>query len=100
MQGFLFDQIGPNPGQVALWHFRKAGEKQMRDGQIQDGVAEKFEPLVVIRGETAMRQCLLQESQVRERMLKARLKRSQPIAGHDTIGAAGRPPANLDVRFI
>jgi len=47
-----------------------------------------------------MRQCLLQESQVRKRMLKARLKRNQAIAGHDTIGAAGRPPANLDVRFI
>jgi hypothetical protein len=70
----------------------------VRYSQIEDRIAEKFEPLVVIGGKTAMRQCLLQESRVRKRMLKARLQRGKATFGHDTIDAAD--PASLEVRFI
>ncbi len=77
MQRVLLDQVGPHARQVAFGQSRQAHVEQVRDRQVQHRVAEKFQALVVVGREAAMRERELQQPRIGEGVLEARLQRDE-----------------------
>ena len=74
MQAVFANKVGTYAGQVAFVGAGKALEQQARDRQTQHCVAEEFEPLVVVRTETAVRQRALERAVLGEAVPDARLQ--------------------------
>jgi len=66
--------MGANAGQVALVGIAEAVEEQARDDQAEDGVAEEFEALVVIRAIAAMSERSFHQRRIGETMADALLE--------------------------
>ena len=74
VQAVLADEVGAHARQVAFVGVAEAIEQQARDDEAEHGVAEKFEPLVVVGAEAAMGQRALQEAGIGEAVADALLQ--------------------------
>lgn len=63
-QLFPLDQGGPEPGQFALARLRETLVQGIGDNKTQQGVAEVFQPFVIVPASAAVRQGLLQQATV------------------------------------
>lgn len=66
LQAFLANQMGTHARQVAFVGAGKAFEKQAGDSEAEHHIAEEFEPFIVIRAETAVRECTRQQLRLAE----------------------------------
>ena len=69
VQRVLLNQVGAHPRQIAFGLILQCAVEHAGDSQIQHRVAEKLQPFVVRRAETAMRQRQCQQAGVAEYML-------------------------------
>ncbi|MNR17012.1 hypothetical protein D3C85_1336490 [compost metagenome] len=67
----LFDQIGPQARQIAFVDFGIALEQHRRHDEVQHGIPKEFQPLVMARAMTAMRQCLFKQGCITEVVIQA-----------------------------
>ena len=74
MQRVLLDQIGPHTRQIPFRLARQRLIQPMRNDQIQHGIAQVFQALVVIHAKTAMRQGALQQGGLHEIVTQAGLQ--------------------------
>ena len=65
-QLFPLDQGGPEAGQFALARLRETLVQAIGDNKTQQGVAEVFQPFVIVPASAAVRQGLLQQAAVIE----------------------------------
>jgi hypothetical protein len=70
-QRSLLDQIGPQARQVAFVDLGIALEQHRRDDEVQHGIPQEFQSLVVARTVTAMRQRLFKQGRITEVVLQA-----------------------------
>jgi len=77
VQRVLLDQIGPHARQLAFAQAAKRAVQHVGNGQVQHGIAEEFEPLVVVRREAAVRQRPLQQRGLRKVVPQPRLQQPQ-----------------------
>ena len=78
VQGFLLDQVGAHARQVAFGQGLQAVVQQRGNGQVEHGIAQEFQPLVVVGREAAVRQRPRQQLRVGELVLQARLQCDEP----------------------
>jgi hypothetical protein len=64
VQGFLAHQVGPHAREIALGQLAQALIQQVRDDQAQHRVAQKLQPLIVLRAVAAVGERQLQEARV------------------------------------
>jgi hypothetical protein len=74
MQAVFADEVGPDAGEIAFVGAGEALEQKARDDQAQNSIAEKFEPLVVVRAVAAVGQGPIQQTSVRETVADALLQ--------------------------
>ena len=55
VQGVLLDEVGTHAGQIAFRQCRQLTIEQARDRQIQNGITQKLQPLIVVGRKTAVR---------------------------------------------
>jgi hypothetical protein len=67
-QRLLAHQAGAQLGELAFGKLRKAGVEHVGHRAAEHAVAEKLEPLVVLGAVAAMRQRLLEEARIGERV--------------------------------
>src|SRR5256885_1972041 len=60
-QAFTPHELRAKAGQTAFGELREALEQLLGDGAAEQAVADEFQPLVVVGGEAAMRERLLEE---------------------------------------
>ena len=77
VQGVLLDQVGPHAREIAFRQRPQALVQQTRHREVQDGVPQKFEPLVVVGREAAVRGGALQQGGVGKGVLQAVLQRKK-----------------------
>ena len=77
MQAFLPNQVGAHARKFTLWHMAHALKQQVGHRQIEHGVAQKLQTLVVLGAVAAVCQGLLQQGRAVERVLQALLQRDQ-----------------------
>jgi hypothetical protein len=73
-QGFLANQRSPHARQLALRQIREARVQRLRHHAAEDAVTQEFEPLVVRRAVTAMRERLLEQRAVAKSVTDASLE--------------------------
>ena len=64
IQRLLLDQIGPHARKIAFVNFGVAIIEQGGDHAVKNRVAQKFQPLIVQRAMTTMRQRQLQQGAI------------------------------------
>jgi hypothetical protein len=80
-EGFGADQMSPRLRETAFVGIWQAGKKLMAEGELEDGIAEEFEALVVEAGtlglvaHARMREGLGEEPELAERVAEDALKR-------------------------
>ena len=75
MQGVLFNEIGAHSRQIAFGQLAQSLKKQVSHGKVEHRVAQKLQPLIVVCGETAVRDGQRQQIGVREVVLQTTLQR-------------------------
>jgi hypothetical protein len=67
VQAVLAHQVRAHAGQVALRRSRRSARQQAGHRQAQHGIAQEFQPLVVVGAEAAVRQRTLQQARLAKR---------------------------------
>ncbi|BEP92816.1 hypothetical protein GmRootA79_12000 [Acidovorax sp. A79] len=75
VQGVLLDEVGTDTGQIPLRQGRQPLVQQARDREIQHGVPQELQPLIVIGRKTAVRGGALEKGWIGKNMLQAGLQR-------------------------
>ncbi len=74
VQRVLLDQVGPHTREIALGLVAQAAVQQAGHGQVEHGIAQKLQPLVVIGRKAAVRGGPQQQLRVGKGVLQARLQ--------------------------
>jgi hypothetical protein len=64
VKGLLANEVGAQPGQVALGQITKLPVKEVGDRAVQDAIAEEFKALVVRKAEASMRERHLKQKRI------------------------------------
>jgi len=75
VQGRLAHEVGADAGEVAFGRIGVPLEEQIRHGEVEHGVTEELQALVVVGAEAAVRQRAAQQRGVGEAVAQAALKR-------------------------
>jgi hypothetical protein len=93
-QGGLLDQVRAHPRQVAFVHFGVLGEQQRGNDEIQHGIPQEFQALVVRHAMAAVGQGPLQQGRIPKAVVQGGLQGFQ--GGHHS-----NPPIRLgEPKFI
>ena len=85
-QRVLLDQIGPCARQVAFGQARQLAVEQVGNGEVEHRVAQKLQPLVVIRRKAAVRERLLKQRRLSEGVAQLALQSQQSrTQRHDVL---------------
>lgn len=87
MQGILANEIGAQTREIALRKIREAMKQGSRNYTVENTVAEKFQPLVIRRAKTTVRQCRPEKSLVRKTVTEGI---GNGLRGHALL-LSGRP---------
>src|SRR6185369_12337119 len=92
VQRLLLDQIGPHSGQLPFGQSLQPVVQERRNGEIEDRIAQEFEPLVVVGREAAMRQRPRQQLAFAELVLQTRLQRYEPSVNAGAVHSTSTVP--------
>ncbi len=81
-QGFPFDHLGAQTAQLPFPCLRKLLVKRLTDDEVEDGVAQKFQALVIAGTVTAMGQCQVKLGGVTKLVTQAGLQALFEKVGH------------------